>query len=297
MDHDLVQKVRRFNRLVTQRIGALEDSYLHRGRPLGEARLLYEIGQDGGEVRALRRTLGLDSGYVSRLLRSLEQQNLVRMRRDPGDGRVRRASLTRTGRAELEAYDQASDALAESILVPLSATQRQRFVAAAVELERLIRAGGIDVRLEEPGGRNARQCLDAYFKELAARFETGFDARRSNSADEEELTPPAGYFVVARLDGQPAGCGALKVKDPTTAEVKRMWTAPSARGLGIARRILDALEAKAGEIGIRTLRLETNKALHEAQALYRASGYTEVAPFNDEPYAHHWFEKHISASF
>jgi len=101
MDHDLVQKVRRFNRLITQRVGALESSYLRRGRPLGEARMLYEIGRDGREVRALRETLGLDSGYVSRLLRSLEGQDLVRVRPDPGDGRVRKASLTPKGRAEL----------------------------------------------------------------------------------------------------------------------------------------------------------------------------------------------------
>src|SRR5580700_1975392 len=138
MDVDLVQKVRRFHRLVTQRIGALETSYLHRGRPLGEARVLYEIGLDGGEVRALREKLGLDSGYASRLLRSLELQGLVQVRNDHGDGRVRRASLTRKGRSEFKAYDRASDALADSILAPLSPAQQHRLVAAMSEIERLI---------------------------------------------------------------------------------------------------------------------------------------------------------------
>jgi DNA-binding MarR family transcriptional regulator len=293
MDVDLVQRVRRFHRLVTQRIGALETSYLHRGRPLGEARVLYEIGPDGGEVRALREKLGLDSGYVSRLLRSLEQQGLVQVRNDRGDGRVRRASLTRRGRGEFKAYDRASDALAQSILAPLSPTRQHRLVAAMADVERLIRAAAIDIRVEPPDSRDGRWCLEAYFNELAARFETGFDAAKSNSARVEELTPPAGYFVVARLDGALAGCGALKVNDAKIAEIKRMWTAPSARGLGIARRVLDALEAKAAELGISALRLETNKALHEAQALYRGSGYREVTPFNDEPYAHHWFEKQL----
>ncbi len=291
MDTDLVQAVRCFNRLVTQRIGALENSYLHRGRPLGEARMLYEIGLDGGEVRALREKLGLDSGYVSRLLRSLEEQDLVQVRSDDADGRVRRASLTRKGRAELKAYDRGSDALAASILAPLSVTQRHRLVAAMSELELLIRAAAVDIRIEDPGSHDARWCLEAYFNELAVRFETGFDVAKSNSARAEELTPPAGYFVVARLDGRPAGCGALKVKDANIGEIKRMWTAPFARGLGVARRVLDALEVKAREVGITTLRLETNAALHEAQALYRGSGYREVEPFNDEPYAHHWFEK------
>lgn len=291
MDADPVQQVRRFNRLITRRIGALESGYLHRGRPLGEARILYEIGPDGGEVRALRKKLGLDSGYISRLLRSLEEQGLVRVRNDLGDGRVRRASLTPKGRAELKAYDRGSDALAESILAPLSATQRDRLVAAMSEVERLIRAGAVEIRIEQPGSRDSRWCLEAYFSELATRFETGFDATRSNSARDEELTPPAGYFVVARLDGQPAGCGALKVTGGKIGEIKRMWTAPYARGVGVARRVLGALEAKAAEVGITTLRLETNAALQEAQALYRSNGYREVAPFNDEPYAHHWFEK------
>jgi DNA-binding MarR family transcriptional regulator len=293
MDVDLVQKVRRFHRLVTQRIGALEISYLHRGRPLGEARLLYEIGVDGGEVRALRERLGLDSSYVSRLLRSLEEQGLVQVRTARADGRVRRASLTRKGRAELKAYDRGSDALAESILAPLSAAQRHRLVAAMSEVERLIRAAAVDIRIEPPDSRDARWCLEAYFNELAARFEAGFDATQSNSASDAELTPPAGYFMIARLDGRPVGCGALKVTGAKIGEIKRMWTAPSTRGIGVARRVLDALEAKAAEVGIRTLRLETNAALHEAQALYRGSLYREVAPFNEEPYAHHWFEKHL----
>ncbi len=161
------------------------------------------------------------------------------------------------------------------------------------ELERLILAATIDIRIQHPGSRDARWCLEAYFNELAARFDTGFDVEKSISARDEELTPPAGYFVVARLDGRPAGCGALKVKGEMIGEIKRMWTAPSARGLGVARRLLHTLEAKAREIGIGTLRLETNKALHEAQALYRGSGYREVEPFNDEPYAHHWFEKRL----
>jgi GNAT superfamily N-acetyltransferase len=161
------------------------------------------------------------------------------------------------------------------------------------KVERLIGAAAIQIRLEFPGSVEAHQCLDAYFKELAMRFETGFDPHQSISAREEELTPPAGYFVLARLDGRAVGCGALKVKDERIGEIKRMWTADSARGLGIARRILETLEEKARELGISTLRLETNKALHEAQALYRKSGYQEVERFNDEPYAHHWFEKRL----
>lgn len=288
-----VEQVRRFNRTVTQHVGALEDSYLQRGRPLGEARLLHEVGSDGMDVRRLRERLKLDSGYVSRLLRSLEAQGLVRTDAHPGDGRVRRVVLTARGRSERAAYDALSDDLAMSFLRPLDPAERDRLVGAMAEVERLLRAGAVEVRLEAPDSAAAQWCLAEYFAELAARFEVGFDPGRSNSAEAEEITPPAGFFVVAWLDGDPAGCGALKANDGGTGEIKRMWTAPKARGLGVARRVLRWLEAKAREVGSTRLRLETNRALTEAQALYRGEGYREVAPFNDEPYAHHWFEKRL----
>jgi ribosomal protein S18 acetylase RimI-like enzyme len=98
---------------------------------------------------------------------------------------------------------------------------------------------------------------------------------------------------VATLGGEPIGCGALKFHDGAPAELKRMWVADSARGLGIGRRLLSELEHHADEHGVDTIRLETNKTLVEAIALYRSAGYVEVAAFNDEPYAHHWFEKHL----
>jgi DNA-binding MarR family transcriptional regulator/N-acetylglutamate synthase-like GNAT family acetyltransferase len=291
MDADQVRRVRSFNRTVTQRVGALKDHFLDRGRALGEARLLYEIGRDGAEVRNLRERLELDSGYVSRLLRSLERQGLVKARSAANDGRVRRVTLTRKGLREVEVLDRRSDAFAKSVLVPLSAAQRDRLVAAMAEVERLMRASAVQITAEAPDSADARFCLEAYFRELAARFEGGFDHAKTISATSAELTPPAGVFVIARLGGEPIGCGALKVKDRKIGEVKRMWVHADARGLGVGRRILETLETLAREFGLRTLRLETNRTLEEAQALYRKCGYIEVEPFNDEPYAHHWFEK------
>ena len=97
MNKRQVEQVRRFNRTVTEHVGALEDSYLQRGRPLGQARLLHEVGCDGIDVRLLRERLKLDSGYVSRLLRSLEAQGLVQTDAHTSDGRVRRVVLTRRG--------------------------------------------------------------------------------------------------------------------------------------------------------------------------------------------------------
>jgi DNA-binding MarR family transcriptional regulator/GNAT superfamily N-acetyltransferase len=292
MDADMVDQVRRFNRTVTQRIGALDDAFLARDRPLGPARVLWEIGPGGCDVRLLRSRLGLDSGYLSRLLRSLENDGLVAVERSGADGRVRTARLTTQGRAERAELDRRSDDAARSILEPLSARQRTRLMTAMADVERLLVASMVTVAVCDPRHPDARSCLRAYFSELSHRFDSGFDPAVSISADDDELTPPAGLLLVATLHGEPVGCGALKFHHgEPVAEVKRMWTAPALRGLGLGRRILTELEAHAAAGQAHTLRLETNRTLGEAIALYRAAGYREVAAFNSEPYAHHWFEK------
>jgi DNA-binding MarR family transcriptional regulator/GNAT superfamily N-acetyltransferase len=291
MSSEQIEQVRRFNRALTRRVGALNDNFLGRGRSLGEARLLYEIGHEGADLRELRAKLSLDSGYLSRLLRSLERQGLVKSRRSAHDARVRTAVLTRKGRSETRELDRLSDSFAAALLGALSAAQRERLVAAMAEIERLMAAAAVEMAIENPASGQARWCLQQYFGELAQRFDAGFDPAKSISADPQELTPPAGLFLVARLDGHPVGCGALKVKNPRTGEIKRMWVDPSARGLGVGRRILEGLEEQARKLGLNVLRLETNRTLKEAQALYRRCGYQEVPAFNDEPYAHHWFEK------
>jgi DNA-binding MarR family transcriptional regulator/GNAT superfamily N-acetyltransferase len=291
MEPGMIGQVRSFNRAVTQRVGALNDAFLSRGRPLGQARLLWEIGPAGRDVRLLRSRLDLDSGYLSRLLRSLENDGLVAVGRSRADGRVRTARLTARGLAERAELDRRSDEVATSILQPLSARQRTRLVAAMAEVERLLAASAVQVTVSDPRHPDARACLQAYFTELSHRFDGGFDPGRSISADDGELTPPAGLLLVATLHGEPIGCGALKLHGGDPAEIKRMWVAPAARGLGLGRRLLADLEAHAAAQGVRTLRLETNGALGEAIGLYRSAGYREVPAFNDEPYAHHWFER------
>lgn len=290
----MVEQVRSFNRLVTQSVGALQARYLSRTLPLGEARVLWEIGPDGRDVRALRARLGLDAGYLSRLLRSLEAAGFVRVRPGAGDRRVRTAFLTAAGRRERELLDRRSDELAESLLAPLSESQRQRLVGAMAEVERLLTAGLVRIDVVDPESPAAVHCLGEYYAEIGRRFEGGFDHTISLAATPEQLRPPAGLFVVAFLHAEPVGCGALKFHGRQPAELKRMWVAPEARGLGLGRRLLIELEQIAAEHGVRMLRLETNRSLVEAIALYRSSGWREVAPFNDERYAHHWFEKRLS---
>jgi DNA-binding MarR family transcriptional regulator/predicted GNAT family N-acyltransferase len=294
MDEGLVTRVRRFNRTVTQRVGALDDRFLARDRPLGASRLLWEIGTtDGRDVRALRTDLDLDSGYVSRLLRSLQEAGLVRVEAKDSDRRVRVARLTRAGVAERGVLDRRSDELAASLLDPLSESQRARLVQAMAEVERLLTAGLVTVEPAEPTHPDARYCLQEYLRELDRRFDVGFDPKQSIPAEADDLRPPGGLMLVARLRGDPIGCGALKFHQHEPAEVKRMWVTRSARGLGLGRRLLTELETRAAQHGAHRIRLETNRSLAEAIALYRSAGYREVDPFNDEPYAHHWFEKDL----
>jgi DNA-binding MarR family transcriptional regulator/GNAT superfamily N-acetyltransferase len=288
---DQIAQVRRFNRLVTQRAGALDDHFLGRDRPLGASRLLYEIGPGGADLRDLRRRLGLDSGYVTRLVKSLEASGLVRLSQGTEDQRVRTARLTAAGQREVREMNQRSDAAAAALLESMTAGQRTRLVAAMAEVHRLLQLAGLRIERVDPGSPAARWCVGQYFDELDRRFDSGFDPAASLSAEDRDVVPPRGAFLVAFVDGEPVACGAVKAISADVGSLKRMWVSGAVRGLGVGRRMLEALEGQARELGLVTLRLETNRTLEEAIGLYRSAGFREVAAFNDDPYAHHWFEK------
>ena len=293
MTAEMVAQVRRFNRTVTQRIGVLNENFLASDRSLGQNRLLWEIGADGCDIRTLRACLDLDSGYLSRLLRALEASGLIVIEQNEADGRVRTARLTKAGRQELVTLDRRSDDAAGAILRPLNDRQRGRLVTAMAEVERLLIASTVEVRECDPRHRDAQFCLQTYYSELAVRFDAGYDPEVSPVAD-EEMTPPAGLLLVAYLHGDPVGCGALIFYPDAVGLVKRMWVAPSVRGLGLGRRLLYELEGRARTHDVQLMRLETKDVLTEAIQMYRTSGYIEVNPFNDEPYADHWFEKPLA---
>jgi DNA-binding MarR family transcriptional regulator len=290
----MVAQVRRFNRAVTLRAGALNDRFLARRLSLGEARVLWEIGPGGGaEIRALRSRLQLDSGYLSRLLRSLESAGLVTIEPSPRDRRVGRARLTRKGSAEWRTLDRRSDEVAEAILAPLDEPSRARLVDAMRDVERILVAAEVEIEAVDPRGEVARFCIESYFDELEIRSGRPLEPATRTAVTADELVPPHGCFLVASLHGEPIGCGAVKHHPGAPSELKRMWVAPEARGVGIGRLLLAELERLAAQAGASVARLETNKALVEAIAMYRSSGYREVPPFNDEPFAHHWFEKDL----
>ena len=290
---DDVRRMRSFNRTVTERVGALDEHYLARGRPLGASRLLWELGADGTDLRALRARLALDSGYLSRLLRNLERDGLVTVGALETDRRVRIARRTAAGEAEVAEIDRLSDDLARGLLEPLDDRQRSQLVDAVATVERLLTAGMVEIAPADAASDDVRFCVDSYFAELDARMDTGFDPALSRHGDIAEYVEPVGMVLLARLRGDPVGCGALRFGDAGVTEIKRMWLSQSVRGLGLGRRLLGELERHARGHGAQLVRLDTNHVLAEAIALYRRAGYAQVPAFNDERHADHWFEKRL----
>lgn len=288
-----VEVVRAFSRSFTRQIGALDDHFLGRDRPLGEARLLYEIGPHGAAVGDLRRHLGLDSGYTSRLLGSLTADGLVETRADPADRRRRLVELTPSGRREWDVLDRLSDEQVEAILEPLGDHRATELAGLLERAGRLLAAATATFDAVDAREPTAQIAMSAYFAELDERFDGGFDAGDALTAEAHHFDPPSGTFVIVRLAGDVVGCGGILTLEPGIGEIKRMWVAPEARGLGLARRLLVDLEERSRQLRHHTIRLDTNSVLLEAIAMYESSGYHAISRYCDNPYAHRWFEKSL----
>ncbi|SPF78258.1 bifunctional helix-turn-helix transcriptional regulator/GNAT family N-acetyltransferase [Pseudoprimorskyibacter insulae] len=291
MTSDSIARIRRFNRAVTTETGALDSSFLGRGRPLGVARVLNAVGHGMTDVAEIRDYLGLDSGLLSRILRSLEGEGLITTAPSADDARRRVATLTEAGAQEYQAYEDLSDAQAQNILnrhpKPQALLAAMDLVASALGRDR------IDIRECDPAGEDAIYCFNLYFAELSRRFEEGYDAVKAGPPDADQMRRPKGAFFIAYSDGLPIGCVILKGYGRDWAEIKRLWVADSARGLGLAHRLMAAAEDAALSLGITTLRLDTNHRLPEAIAMYRKTGWYEIPRFNDDPYPDHFFEKKL----
>lgn len=291
-----VSTLRSFNRSFTQRIGVLGDSFLQSGRPLAEARLLFEIGTDGASILELRHRLGLDSGYLSRLLRELERDRLVTAVPDPDDARRRLVRLTAAGRSAWTELDRRSDELATGLLEPLSDDQRRRLDEALRSADRLLRVATLTFDVVDPRSDDALEAMAAYFAELAVRFSDGFDPGNTLTADAPAMRAPTGSFLVARSDGSVAACGGVQRHDDTTGEIKRMWVHPDWRGAGVGRRMLTHLETRVAALGYTNVVLDTNDSLTEAITMYQRAGYRPIERYNDNPYAKCWFAKSLATA-
>lgn len=281
---------RQFSRYFTRRTGVLADQYLGQARPLGAARVLFEIGS-GTSLRELRTRLGLDPGYLSRIIRTLEDDGLVRLSAHPDDGRLRIARLTAAGEAELEEQHQRANDAAESLLDALDDKQRAELVGALGTAQRLLRLAAVDVEVVDPASSDARACLAGYVAELRRRFPEGFD--EADLVRPHEVRGDAGTFLVAHEDGVPVGCGALRVLGPEIGEIRTVWVAAEARGLGLGRTLMARLEREAVKRGLSVVQLGTHPALTEAIQMYLTSGYTEIPQYAPDAHAQFWFAKRL----
>ena len=292
MTPDPIAHLRRFNRAVTREVGALDTSFLGRGRPLGMARVLQLVSAEGTDVALIRDRLGLDSGLMSRFLRSLEREGLITTASDTADRRRRIARLTATGGAEMAAYDSIGRDRAARLIA--RAGSRADDVVAAMDLiATLLNRDQLAIRPADPDAPEALFCLKSYFNELAARI-PGLDTGKFPVPDPQadSYRPPRGRFLVAWSDDLPVACVSLRPLEATTAEVKRLWVHDSARGQGLARRMMTAIEDEARAMGVQRLKLDTNSALTAALALYRATGWHDTAPYTGAP-ADIWLEKSL----
>jgi DNA-binding MarR family transcriptional regulator len=279
------QVLRRFNRTYTQRIGALDESFLGTGRPLAVSRLLFEIGPGGAGVRELRERLDLDSGYLARLLRRLTDEGLAEVRPDDADRRRRTVALTTAGRKTWRDLDDRSEDLARTLVAPLTPRQRDRLTDALATADLLVRAATIRLREVDPADPAAREAAAHYFAELDRRFAGGFDPGEPDDA---------GTFLVATSAGRPVAYGGVRPLSAETGEIKRMWVHDDWRGAGLGSRMLRELEELARRLGHTRVVLDTNRTLDEAVAMYARAGYAEIERYNDNPYAEAWFEKSLA---
>ncbi len=228
---------------------------------------------------------------MSRILRGLEEEGLIRVEASEADARCRIASLTKAGEAEFAAYEALSDKQAADIVArhphPEVLLQAMDVVATALGFDRTVieRVSCLDPR--------AVACLEAYYAELARRLKSGFDVNLSADPEASDMAHPRGAFLLAMLDGMPIGCIGVKGTDKGYAELKRLWIVPSARGMGLAHRMMAEAEEEARRLGIKCLRLDTNSVLSDAVAMYHKLGWTEIERFNEDPYPDLFFEKLI----
>ncbi|OYU40880.1 MAG: PadR family transcriptional regulator [Pseudorhodobacter sp. PARRP1] len=288
LDH--IARLRRFNRAVTREVGALDHSYLGRGRPLGAARVLQLITPQGTDIAEIRARLALDSGLLSRLLRSLEAESLIQLVSDPADRRRRTAHLTGAGEAEMRAYNAIGYARAAETLA--RAKGREQALIDAMDLiATTLLQDQIAIRDAGPSDPASLACLQSYYDLLAEKI-TGItpDMLALPLSDPEKYRAPHGAFLVAWSDDLPVGTVSLRPLDGTTAEVKRLWVHTSARGQGLARRLMHAIETRARSLGYTALKLDTNAALTEAIALYHRDGWHDIPAYTQFP-ATHWLGK------
>jgi DNA-binding MarR family transcriptional regulator/N-acetylglutamate synthase-like GNAT family acetyltransferase len=287
-----VGMVRRFNRFYTQRIGVLQEGWLKSPFSLSELRVLYELShRDRPAAVEVSRELGLDEGYLSRILRSFEKDGLISRAPSEADGRQSLLALTEKGRKTFAPLDQRTHDEVAAMLGGLSIADQDRLIAAMEAIERLLRPetekrvpyilrphhpGDMGWVVQRHGILYAREYgwneqFEALVAEIVAAFIKGFDPKRERC-------------WIAEREGENVGCIFLVKKTVRTAKLRLLLVEPSARGLGIGRRLVDECVRFAQQAGYRKVTLWTNSLLHAARHIYVGAGFRLV---HEEP--HHSF--------
>jgi len=293
--------LRRFNRFYTRRIGVLHEKLADTRFSLTESRLLWELAHRGRTTAAeLARDLGLDPGYLSRLLRALKEQKLIASERSASDARHLHLSLSAAGRRAFAPLDRQSEADAAALLAALPDAEQRRLVAATATIESILgarpRGASWLLRPPRPGDigwvveRHGRLYADEYgwdarFEALVARigadFIERFDPAREACwiAERDGVNVGSVFLVQARDDAS----GAVVAG---SAQLRLLLVEPAARGLGIGARLVDECERFARAKGYRRIVLWTNSVLLAARAIYAKAGYRQVASEAHESFGH-----------
>jgi DNA-binding MarR family transcriptional regulator/GNAT superfamily N-acetyltransferase len=277
-----VQAIRGFNRFYTKQIGVLQQGWLGSPFSLAEARVLYELAHhEQPTATEIARELGLDAGYLSRMLRSLEQRGVVQRTRSNADGRRAHLSLTRSGRTAFARLDQQTDEDVEAMLGKLSAGDRRRLVGAIHVIGGLLgarqespvsyvlrppRAGDLGWVVYRQGALYAEEWgYNEEFEALTARIVAEFV---------QHLRPSMERCWIAEKDGEIVGSVFLVRKSNTVAKLRLLLVEPSARGLGIGSRLIEECVRFARQAGYRKVTLWTQSELLAARRLYKKAGFT-----------------------
>jgi DNA-binding MarR family transcriptional regulator/GNAT superfamily N-acetyltransferase len=279
---EAVRAVRRFGRFYTGRLGVLQDHLLDTPFSLPEARILYELAQrDEATASRIGADLSLDSGYLSRLLRGLEERGLIRRRESPDDARKQMIMLTGPGRSAFTKLDRAADEQVRAMLEPLPEREKGRLVGAMRAIESLL---GGDVpaspayvlRPHRPGDMGWvvhrhgvlysqeyrwNEAFEALVAGIVAEFIQKFDAKRERC-------------WIAEVDGEPVGSVFLVKASEDVAKLRLLLVEPRARGMGIGRRLVEECVRFARQAGYERMTLWTNDVLTSARRIYQTAGFT-----------------------
>lgn len=290
-----IATVRRFNRFYTQKIGVLNEGLLRSPFSLAEARILYELcARDQTTATELGNELGLDAGYLSRILRSFEARGLVTRRRSAADARQNLLVITARGRKAFAPLDRGSRAQIRRLLGTLPAAAQNRLVAAIDEIETLLggrseigreayvlrplQPGDLGWVVHRHGALYAREYgwderFEALVAEIAAQFVNNYDPKHERC-------------WIAEKDGSAVGSVFLVRHSPSVAKLRLLLVEPSARGLGIGRRLVEECVRFARRAGYKKITLWTQSILTTARAIYRRAGFRLVAKERHRSFGH-----------